>query len=209
MAVSITQVIAPVAANLAAVAALQATTAATPLTLVSTTLDLGRQLAVTSTADFSANNFTIVGTDVNGVATTEVLAGPNNTTVYSVNLYKTITSITPSATNASTVRVGFDGVGDAEATAIVLEIYDSIAAMVEVVVTGTVNFTVKEAVNPIIKKRSFAGTAWYDVTALAAKSASTHSQVSVGISAIKVVLNTYSTGATVTVNVNQPSRGAQ
>lgn len=212
MAVSLTQTIAPAAPNLAAIAALQSMTNLVPMTLAATSFGdgLGHQVALTSGDVYSGSTFTFTGTDVNNQVIAETITGPNINTVYTTKLFKTVTSITStSGTNAATIRAGFDGTGDTEGAAIILEIYDSIGAMVEVVATGTVNFTVDQAVNPIIKKQSFAGTTWYPITALSTETASTMAQLSPGISAIKVVINSYSTGATLTVNVNQPSRGAQ
>jgi hypothetical protein len=57
----------------------------------------------------SAKTFTLVGTDANDVAITETMAGPNgNVTVTSVKRYKTLTSVTVSATTgADTFDIGW------------------------------------------------------------------------------------------------------
>lgn len=54
-----------------------------------------RQLSFSSANDLSAVVFTIYGVQ-NGVAIIETINGPNATTVYSVNIYDTVTNITSS-----------------------------------------------------------------------------------------------------------------
>lgn len=57
----------------------------------------------------SAKTFTLVGTDANGVAQTETMAGPNGAvTVTSAKRYKTLTAVTVSATTgADTFDIGW------------------------------------------------------------------------------------------------------
>src|SRR5690606_19985980 len=58
-----------------------------------------RPLALTSTGDLSAVTFTIEGVDFTGSPISEQLAGPNNETVQTSNVYSSVTSITPDATS--------------------------------------------------------------------------------------------------------------
>lgn len=58
--------------------------------------NLARTITLTSTDNLSAVNFTIHGTDQFGNSISEVLVGPNNATVTSVNQYNTITAIASS-----------------------------------------------------------------------------------------------------------------
>lgn len=67
---------------------------------------VGRAVSLTSAANLSAINFTVRGYDVYGVAITETITGPNANTVNGKKGFKWITSVTPSATSASTVSVG-------------------------------------------------------------------------------------------------------
>ena len=56
--------------------------------------------------------FTVVGTDLSGVAQTEVITGPvANATVLGSKTFKTISSITPSANTTGNITLGFTGVG--------------------------------------------------------------------------------------------------
>lgn len=78
----------------------------------------GYKVSITSsTDDESGVNFTIVGDKVGYItgnpSVTEVLAGPDGSggaaTVYSVNYYSRITSITASAGTAGAVKIGYGG----------------------------------------------------------------------------------------------------
>jgi hypothetical protein len=107
-----------------------------------------RSISLTSANNLSGVNFTIVGTQ-NGVLLTEVLVGPNNNTVYSVQVYDIITSIAVSAP-AAAVSVGSGLVGyfpligvDFETVANVINYTLSLArltaAQVNTAVFGTVD----------------------------------------------------------------------
>ena len=70
-----------------------------------------RPSIVSAGGDESSKTFTIVGTDLSGVAQTEVVTGPAaNATVLGSKTFKTITSITPSANTTGNVTMGFTGV---------------------------------------------------------------------------------------------------
>lgn len=99
-----------------------------------------RQLTLTSAGNLSAVNFTIVGLSMRGVAQTEVIAGPNATTVTTTNYWKEIYSITASAAVASAVTVGIGSVG--QSNPFLCDYYltlDSVATQVDV--TGTINYS--------------------------------------------------------------------
>jgi hypothetical protein len=82
----------------------QTITAATPMTLTAGAASLipPRTITLVSGAaeDFSAVHFVIVGFDQNGVAATESIVGPNNSTVSFAGFYSSVTSITPDASPA-------------------------------------------------------------------------------------------------------------
>lgn len=66
----------------------------------------GRAVSLTSAANLSAITYTVRGYDLYGFPQTENITGPNVNTVNGKKGWKWITSITPNATNASTVSVG-------------------------------------------------------------------------------------------------------
>lgn len=68
-----------------------------------------RQLSFTSLNNLSAINFTIYGTQ-NGVEISEIVAGPNNNTVYSTLVYDVITAISSSGiVSRVAVGTGYNG----------------------------------------------------------------------------------------------------
>ena len=74
--------------------------------------NIGYKITIVSTADDSGKTFTIVGHKMGtlpGISTTEVVTGPNTTTVNSTNYYDTVTSITPSATTTGSIGIGVLG----------------------------------------------------------------------------------------------------
>lgn len=74
------------------------------------TLSPPQRVSITSTSDISNRTFTIVGTDRYGNAQTEVLTGPNNTTVYTLADFATVTSITISGLAAGALTVGTNAI---------------------------------------------------------------------------------------------------
>ena len=69
----------------------------------------GYKVSITGGSNESGKNFTIIGRTVAGALATEVVAGPNNTTVYSSNYFSQIASITVSASTAGAITVGYGG----------------------------------------------------------------------------------------------------
>ena len=75
-------------------------------------LDGKRPSIISAGGDESSITFTVVGTDLSGVAQTEVITGPAaNATVLAAKTFKTITSITPSANTTGNITMGYTGAG--------------------------------------------------------------------------------------------------
>ena len=71
-----------------------------------------RPSIISASGDESGKTFTVVGTDMSGVAQTEVITGPAaNATVLGSKTFKTISSITPSANTTGSITMGYTGVG--------------------------------------------------------------------------------------------------
>lgn len=84
-----------------------ALTAATSLTLLVTSFDPPRRLLFTASAAITGT-LTVVGADRWGHPITETVSLPGTTPVATQYIYATLTSITPSDTDADTVEVGWD-----------------------------------------------------------------------------------------------------
>ena len=80
------------------------------LTLVDATQTINAFVRIEGSADTSGINFVIVGTDVYGNAQTETIAGPSTGGASgwqtSTNIFGTVTSVTPSGSVASDVKIG-------------------------------------------------------------------------------------------------------
>lgn len=173
----------------------------TALTLdgaLGTTLDYARIIGIYSSANLSAIAFIIVGTDANGSTQSETIAtGPNNGTVVSTKLYKTITSVTPNTTDAvNDVEVGTVATTlSAESQIFPLNHYSGTPATYSVNVTGTINFTVYEAFCPVLSVTPSEVTGWTALSALASKTADTSSAGTLHATAVKIQVNSYSSDA--------------
>ena len=183
------------------------TGAATAVTTTATTDGLAHLVTLIAPVQttLAGLTFTIIGTDANDLAQTETgITGPaSGATVTSTKHFKTISTITPSATMvALVVSVGI--AAESVVPMIALEWRSIAAAAMTVKVTGTVNFTVEETyANPF--NNAMEACPWVSVTALAAKTATTSSTVTVGDQAVRLKTNTVTNGATLTWFITQPS----
>ena len=67
----------------------------------------GTRVSISSLGNETKNTFAIVGTDINGLSQTETIFGGNvGGTVYTKQLFKTVTSITPTISTQGTVQAG-------------------------------------------------------------------------------------------------------
>lgn len=173
------------------------------ITTTATTDGLAHQVSFRndSATDHSAKTIDLVGTDANGVAQTETMAAPGTSaTVESTKYFKTLTSATPSATiGGDTFDIGW--VDEVASVVYPLDWPRASGATISVDVTGTIDFTVQETFVNVL-----AGTApiWTSISALAAKTADTVSSSTVGATAIRIIVNSYSSGAELQMYTVQP-----
>lgn len=181
------------------------------LTLATTTLDYARQIGITSDDNDSGRTFTITGTDADGYSQTEEVTGPNATIAESAKYFKTITTIAVDAATAGEIIVGT--VDELVTRTIPLDRVSPHAAAINVDVTGTIDVTVQQTFDNVQRLGSdYVGDSaaqnaqWLDISALAAKTADTTSTATVGATAIRLKVNSYTNGAEIQMNVNQPGR---
>lgn len=172
---------------------------------------LGRIIIIadSSTSDQSDVTFTVTGTDPNGDAISEVITGPTSgATVASTKYFKTVSAVTVSAAQggSETVDIGTRGTTSSAASKMyVLSHRNPYAALVSVDVTGTINFTVQETFDDAITQTNASGNIlWVDVTALASKTADTTSLITRSATAIRVLVNSYSSTAELQAKIIQP-----
>lgn len=183
--------------------------AAFTLTATAATDGLAHQVSIRNdtATDHSGKTVTLVGTDPDGYALTEVVTGPTGSaTVESAGYFLTLTSATPSATiGADTFDIGW--VDETATKSIPLDWRSDVTAAVNVDVTGTINFTVQYTFDDIQRPGQTARSAaqngqWIDLAALASKTADTVSTAPLGATAIRLLVNSYSSAAELQMNVN-------
>ncbi len=119
-------------------------------------LDVARRVLFTQAASESGKTYTIIGTGVNGLPQTEVVAAAASaTTVQSALDFSTVTSITISSAASGAITVGTNGV--ASSRWMRMDEFAPTAATIGCTVTGTANYTVQiteqdpnSATNPIL-----------------------------------------------------------
>jgi hypothetical protein len=181
------------------------TGAAFVLTANAATDGIAHQVSIRndSATDHTGKTVTLVGTDQDGKALTEVVTGPDaSATVESAGYFLTLTSATPSATiGADTFDIGW--VDEVSTKTIPLDWRSDLAAAINVDVTGTIDFTVQQTFDNVQVATGQQSAQWLDIAALAAKSADTTSTSTVGATAIRLKVNSYSSGAELQMNLNQ------
>lgn len=171
------------------------------------TLDTARRVLLTTGGDDRLITYTIIGTNANGQALTETMAGPNATTGYTTQDFKTVTSITHTGSVAGTLTVGTNGI--ASSPPIMLNFFEEqFNVGIGVVVGGTISFTVEYTYdNP---NSPFTGTfpTWFSISALASKSANTDGVLTNPAYAARLTQNSFSTGGTLKAIFIQAGDGA-
>lgn len=176
------------------------------LTATAATDGLAHQVSIRndSATDHSGKTVTLVGTNPDGAALTEVVTGPaGSATVESAGYFLTLTSATPSATiGADTFDIGW--VDEVLSNTIPLNWRSENGATLSVVVTGTIDFSIEETFQDVLSKDVVPYTnTWAAITALATKTANTTSTSTAGATAVRIKINSYDSGGAVTMSRNQ------
>lgn len=148
----ITVTVGPLDAASANAICLSQTPSAGPLTLNGATvvdgvavLDTARRVLITAASNESAKTFTITGTNWSGAAISETIAGPNATTAYTALDFKTVTSITISATAAGAVQVGTNNIASSAWAR--MDDWAPTYVSIQCNSSGTVDFTVQSSLD--------------------------------------------------------------
>lgn len=158
-----------------------------------------------SITDHSAKTATIVGTDADGQAITETLSLPGaSATVTSTRYFKTITSVTPSATiGADTMDIGWaqTSVGPTVPT----DTYSPMGTLIACDISGTINYSIEETNDKIWDSTNLISNAgyWFVISGLSAKTADAVSSATAMTTAWRLKINSITAGATVTINTTQ------
>ncbi len=181
--------------------------------VTATTLGLGRIITLVSGGNDSGITFTITGKDENGIAITEGVTGGNIATVPSTLFYTSVSSITHTGSVAGTFSAGIRGTTlSAQLGLLPLNFYGRTATLMEVGISGTINYTVKWTADDIVggtialnNAALFATPGVAPGTALTGLAASNYDRIPPGGSGVSIRVVTYSTGAKLLVNIISPS----
>lgn len=107
-----------------------------------------RSITLTSASNLGAITFEIKGTDVNGNAAIETISGPNNNTVTTAAIFRSITSIESSGgVEAASLSVGSGATGQS-LWQFVNNVSGDYKVVLATAVTGTINYTVNQGFAP-------------------------------------------------------------
>lgn len=163
------------------------------------------QVGFTSAGNLSARTFTITGTDEQGAAQAEAVTGPNANTVASAKYFKTIASIAVDAsTGGVTVSVGpcnAAATGGVCSQWIPLNVAaENFAVTVAANIAGTINYKLQKCYENVLDR---ATPNWTDDATMTNKTADSVVGLTAHATAIRLVVNTYATNATLTFETLQ------
>ena len=179
-------------------------TGAGPWTMTATSSGdgLAHQVSIRNDAatDHSGKTVTLVGTDANGKAQTEVVTGPGSSaTVESTKYFLTLTTATPSAT-ISTDTFDFGWVDEWASEDIPLNPENPTLPMFAAVQTGTMNWDIEVALPPSSAFTNQTDNLWVNDTNFTAKTATVAATaLALRGSAARVVCNSYTDTADLTI----------
>jgi hypothetical protein len=163
-------------------------------------MDYARRIGILSSGTDTGITFTIVGTDADGKAVTEVVTGADADTAESDAYFLTVSSITASGAAAANVTIGT--VDEFVTNTIPVNHYASDPPTVAVAaISGTIDVTVEETYSEMEGDDTFVflpgPASLTSITSDASGDMDNH------ITGIRLVCNSYTTGATLTMIINQ------
>ena len=161
-----------------------------------------------SVTDHSAKTAILTGTDSDGKVQTETVNLPGTSaTIESTKYFLTLTSVVPSATiGTDTMDIGI--VDEVASQTYPIDRLSDNTCNIFVDVTGTIDFTVQELWSNVYDVANPQQDAtWINISALAAKTADTASTATKGATAVRIIVNSYSTTAELQMYTNQVSGG--
>lgn len=160
------------------------------------------QISITAVGNESGRTFTVTGTDQDNLALVETITGPNATTVESSGYFKTITSITVDNDTANAITVGT--VDEAISPSYNVDNSAAVDVGLGLVLSGTINATVQHCIENM-HGQTHNDVDWFNHSVLASQTASAASNYASPVSCVRLVVNSYTAGATAALHV-LPSR---
>jgi len=184
------------------------------------TLDVPRRVVITNVGNDTGITFTITGTTFNGAVVSQTLTGTSGSTVETTIDFATVTQISTSgSTSVSGVTVGTTAGGSTAGNAIAagsrwvrLDDFAPALITVQVVVSGTVNYTIQETLddpNDPISPVAIGSVTWFSSadTNVVGKTGSVLSYFNYAPKYARILLNSSSGTGSVTATFLQSSNG--
>ena len=164
---------------------------------------LAHKVVITPSGSVSGN-YTLVGTDADGKSISETLATSTTNAVTSSAYFATLTSVTNATVGSETIDVGW---ADEVATKTYpLDVYRPYPPTVQVDVTGTIAFDIEYTMSDVQASNTGQNNfVWANDANFTNKSADLTDDLSLpGYRAIRIVVNSYSSGAEMQAYFNFP-----
>jgi len=147
-------------------------------------------------------NYTLTGTDADGIAQTETLPTNAAATVTSVKFFKTLTEVlAPSGIGANTVNIGWSDVG-VGATYCLNWRQPDFQVSLGVVVSGTINYTVQHCLENI-RSAAPSTLTWWPHASLVGDTTSQDGNYASPVTATRILINSLTAGATLSFQIIQ------
>lgn len=158
------------------------------------TMDYARQIGIGSSNNDSGVTFTLTGTDNDDKALSEAVTGPNAGTAESTGYFKTITGVSVDGATVSDVQLGT--VDEVVSQTIPVDRASSNMATVGVDITGTINYSGEYTLDDVQDTLTGSQNAqWFALSALASKTADAIGSMPLGVTAVRLKVNSHSAGA--------------
>lgn len=175
------------------------------LTLAATSAgDSMAHLVILTPSGAVTGNYALTGTDGDNIAQTETVATNGANAVTSTKYFRTLTQVlAPSGIGVRTIDIGWTD--DVLSPSIPIEWRSTATAALYVDVSGTVDFTVSDTIQNIWNFTSPQNSAaWATIASLLTKTADTAGSARLGATAVRILINSLTAGATIRIDVSQP-----
>lgn len=169
------------------------------------TLDAAQKVSITSVADETTKNFTITGTDPDGNALVETLAGGNITTVKTLGYFKTVSQV---AVDAATVGAVTVGSGDEGATQTIPTDWreNPFELAIAVILTSgaTLTYAAQHTLDDV--QDSSSALNWLTNDGLTGKTASDDGNVAFPVRGVRLIITAFTDGTATATFIQSGSR---
>lgn len=166
------------------------------------TLDTQRRVLFTFAADETGHTFVVYGTKQGGSAIQETVAGTTAGTVATTQDFLTVTRITISVAATGAITVGTNGVGSTDWQSVDL-FTEPVNVGFQVVVSGTINYTVEYTMQEIMLSLGVIPTAFAH-SSVASKTDNQAGSFTTPIAYFRLTVNSGAGSATMTYSQSGP-----